>query len=155
MANEIVKSIKEVVDRLKAENVMEGKLQNVTLVEGPEDDVLENATLPVVVWELADTGLIAEKCLGAHAVSSIGMILTCHTRVDNGYYTDEKTGIIDIYEKLLDVIDGGGGVRLNGDGNWLLSPSYRMVMIEKTKLAYIYEIEVTITSVKYRRGALT
>jgi hypothetical protein len=153
MSQEIVNTFKELVDRLKKENVQNGKLQNVFLIEGPEQEVLERRDLPAIIYELISSGVQTETCLGGWAKSEFAVLLTIHTKVANGYYNDEKTGILNLYESILNTIDIGGA-SLNGDGNWLDSPKYRLVGIEKTNLCYVYEVEILLASNKYKRGLL-
>ena len=150
----IVGAFREFVTRLESANVEGGKLEDVTLLEGPTNDVLERQSLPAVIYELTSAGSQTEKCLGGIAISEFSVLVSCHTRQENGYYTDAKTGILDLYEAILDVVDGGG-TALNGNGHWIGHPAYRINSLERTDLDFVYQVEIIFSSSKYTRGELT
>lgn len=82
-------------------------------------------------------------------------MLTVMTHADNGYYNDQKSGIIDYLEKVMTVIDGYPTLDLGGSGNWgEITPKYRVGRFERDGLTYTYLIEVRLRSNEYKKGAL-
>ena len=152
MAREIVDAFKEVVTRLKAANIQGGILEQVKLVEGPTEESFAKEDLPVVIYEILHGGEAEDVGFPDCARAKLTVMLTVMVSVDEGYQSDERSGMLDYYEKIMTVIDGSD---LSGSGNWgPVTPRYRVGGFERDGLMNTYLIEVEIQTNRYRRGAL-
>jgi hypothetical protein len=162
MAQEIKAAFKELVDRLEAANNATGTgdyglLEGVQLVEGPSEQVFNDSDLPVIVYEILDGGFAEDSHFPDRARSKMTVLLTIMTKVENGYYNDAKEGIIDLYEKVMDVIDKNttGTLDLTGADNWgPIPPQYKIGGFERDGLINTYLVEVEIQTARYGRGGL-
>jgi len=154
MAQEVVKAFKEVVDRLKDANVEGQLLERVELMEGPLEESIGDKNLPVVIYELLSIRMI-DVCFPAGVRASLTVLITVVTDAACGYYNDERAGIIDLYEKIQDVINGSPTLDLAGSGNWgPTTPEFRTGGFERDGLANNYLIEIDIESNRFTKGSL-
>jgi hypothetical protein len=160
MAREIKAAYKELVDRLEvAANETGtgdyGLLEGVKLVEGPTEETFGDEDLPLVIYEILNGGFPEDAAFPKCARAKMTVLLTVSTLATNGYYNDTKTGIIDLYEKLMTVIDGHPVCDLTGSNHWgPISPQYRVGEFERDGLRYCFLIEVELQSIRYQRGTL-
>lgn len=155
MAQEIVKTFKELVDRLKASNV-EGKLlERATLYEGPIEEVISDENLPAIIYEISNGGIVSDEGFPRCARAEMTARITVITATDCGYYNDEKVAILDLYEKIMNVIDGEDTVDLTGGNNWgPNTPDFRVAGLFRDGFKFVCEIEIDLQSAKYNRGEL-
>jgi hypothetical protein len=162
MAQEVKKAFVELIDRLKASEEETGTgtlglLAGVQLIEGPTEQSFADQDMPVIIYEILDGGLVEDTHFPDQARAKMTVMLTIMTLAENGYYNDSKTGILDLYEKIQDVIDQNidGVLDLTGAGNWgPIPPQYKVGGVERDGLIYTYLVEVTIQTARYRRGSL-
>lgn len=160
MARELMAAYKELVDRLKASEEETGTgsaglLAGVQLVEGPVEQVFSDENLPVIVYEIMSGGDAEDAAFPRCAREKMTVLLTISTHVDKGYYNDNKDGIIDLYEKIMTVIDGYPTIDLTGATHWgPVTPQYRVGGFDRDGLRYCYLVEVDIQTARYQRGAL-
>lgn len=155
MSQEIVKTFKELVTRLKNANIQGQLLERVKLIEGPEENTISDEDLPVIRYRLSNIGPIEtagfEKCVRALVTVELEVM----TSADDGYYNDQRSGCLDYYEKILNVVDGNTAGSLSGDGSWgPEAPKYRQFPVERDGLKYQYSMEIELQSKKYQKGAL-
>lgn len=157
MAFEIKKAFAEVVTRLEdACNATGtgtyGILEGALLVEGPIEQSFTHEQMPVIIYELLNGGFVEDAAFPRCAREKMIILITVMTLAENGYYTSNRDGILDLYEKIMDVIDGSD---LTGGGNWgPYSPQYRVGGVERSGLNYTFLIEVEIQTNRYQRGGL-
>jgi hypothetical protein len=151
MAQEIKNAFKEIVDRLEAANEG-GILVEVKLVEGPTEETFVHADLPVVIYEILSAGFVEDACFPRGARAKFTVLFTIMTDVSEGYYSDEGLGIVDLYEKIMTVIDGSD---LTGAGHWgSVTPQCRAGGFERDGLINTFLIEAEFQTPKYTRGTL-
>jgi len=153
MAQEIMAAFKEVITRIQdAETTL---FDGIKLVEGPTEDVLEDRDLPIIIYELLNGGDVEDAAFPRCARAKITVLFTIMCAVSKGYYNDDKDGIIDLYEKLMTVIDGYPTVDLTGATHWgPVTPQYRVGGFERDGMRYSFLVEADIQTAKYHRGAL-
>lgn len=163
MANEIKNAFKEIVDRLQASEEetgtgTPGQLAGVTLVEGPTEQTFAQQDLPVVIYEMLDGGFAEDTHFPDRARSKFTVLFTVMTDAAKGYYSTDGLGILDLYEKIMTVIDVSrttGLVDLTGAGYWgPVSPQFKVGGFERDGLVNTYLIEAEFQTVRYGRGAL-
>jgi hypothetical protein len=160
VARDVKNAFKELIDRLETSANETGTgdyglLEGVTLVEGPVSETFADENLPLVIYEILDGGIIEDAAFPNCVRASLTVLLTVMTHVDNGYFNDAKTGIIDLYEKLMTVIDGSTYIKLTGGGNWgPKPPQYKVGGFERDGLRYCYLVEVSLQSARYQKGTL-
>jgi|WetSurMetagenome_2_1015567.scaffolds.fasta_scaffold02369_10 hypothetical protein len=162
MSYEIKNAFKELVDRLLASEAetgtgVPGLLAGVQLIEGPVEQSFADQDMPVIVYEMLDGGAAEDTHFPDQARAKMTVMLTIMTLAENGYYNTAKTGILDLYEKIQDVIDRNtsGTLDLTGAGKWgPMPPQYKVGGVERDGLIYTYLVEVTIQTARYRRGSL-
>lgn len=155
MAREVVNTFKALVDRLKAANIQGGLLDQVKLIEGPAEISIVDKDLPAIIYEILDGGVINEDCFPRGVRANMTALLTVMTHKNAGYYNDERSGILDYYEKVMTVVDGTTAIELKGDGNWGPDvPGYRIGRFDGNSFKYEYAIEIDLQSNKYTKGGL-
>ena len=152
MARELMAAFKEFVSRLEGATVL---LSGVKIVEGPVEQVFCDKDLPVIVYEILNGGDSEDAAFPRCARTKMTVMLTIMTAVKNGYYSNDKNGILDLYEKVMTVIDGYPTIDLTGATHWgPVTPQYRVGGFERDGLRYCYLVEVDIQTAHYQRGAL-
>jgi hypothetical protein len=128
MANEIVNTFKELVDRLKEANQAGGILERVKLIEGPTEYIVSDDDLPCIVYEMLTGGFLEEHCLPRHVVANMTVLLTVYTTKRSGYYdTETQSGILDYYQKIMNVVNGTTAIELKGNNHWgVPEPKFRV-----------------------------
>lgn len=155
MAQEVVKTFKELVDRLEAANTVGGNLEHILLIKGPTEKVITDESLPCVIYEMLDGGHTEDACFPRKVRYKLTALLTVMTLAADGYYNDAQTGIIDYLEKIMNTIDGSTAADLKGNGNWgAFAPQYRVNNLTRDGLKYTYYIQIELQSNRYVKGAL-
>ena len=156
MAYEIRNTFAEFVERLEDATGTGGSglLYGVELFEGPLEKSIEHKDLPLLIYELSDAAPAEgiDTHFPKHARHNIMVLLSMYVAADKGYYTDDQDGLIDYYERVLDIIDGGD---LTGSGRWgPETPKYKVRGFERDGLKNLFMIEVMLQSNRYERGKL-
>ena len=162
MAQEIRNAFVEMVERLttSADSTGTGDyglLEGVHLVEGPTEETFNQSQLPVVVYEILDGGFAEDACFPKGARSKFTVLLTVMTDVSKGYTSVDELGIIDLYEKIMTVLDQNTSkvTDLTGAGAWgPIPPQYKVGGFERSGMINTYLIEVEFQTVRYERGSL-
>lgn len=155
MAREISNAWGEVVSRLKTANVDGGLLAHVKLIEAPVEQTIEQAELPVIVYEILNGGTTEMACFPAGMKCNLTILFTVLVHTENGYFNDERNGIVDYHEKVMTVLDGFPTLDLTGSGNWGSKPPvYRVGTPERDNMQLKYLIEMDIETKKYMAGSL-
>lgn len=154
MAQEVVKTFKELVDRLKAANVPGGIFEHVKLIEGPTEVMISDNDLPCIIYEILRGGFSANVCFPKGVRFTLTVLLTVMTHASSGYFDDERAGIIDYCEKIMSVVDGTGAGSLTGNNNWTATPQYRIGSPFVDGLKYTYPVEIELESARYTKGEL-
>jgi hypothetical protein len=155
MAQEIKGAFKELVDRLEAACVTDQILEGVKLVEGPTEQVFTDEDLPVLIYEVLEGGFAEDSHFPNQMRAKMTVLLTMMVHESKGYYNDDKTGMIDYYEKIMSVIDGDLTTELTGSDHWgPIPPQYRVGGFERNGLQNTYLIEVELQTIRYSKGAL-
>ena len=157
MAQEIVNTFKELVDRLKEANKEGGLLERVKLIEASTKAIISANDLPVITYELLDIGITEERCMPRHNVfTNITVQLLLFTAQSDGYYqTETRSGVLDYIEKIMNVINGTQAIDLRGNNHWgTPEPKFRVRQTIVNDLKFETPIEVILTSVKFEKGQL-
>jgi hypothetical protein len=162
VAQEIKNAFAEVIARLKASEEdtgtgYPGLLSGVMLVEGPTEQTFAQQDLPVIVYEILEGGFTEDAAFPDRARSKFTVLFTIMTDAQYGYYSDEGLGIIDLYEKLMTVLDCdiSGNRDLTGAGYWgPITAQYRIGGFERSGLINTYLLEAEFQTIRYGRGTL-
>jgi hypothetical protein len=156
MANEIVAVFKEFVERLEKSNIQGKLLDEVTLVEGPVEETFGEIDLPAIIYELKIGGDSLTAGFPKCERTDMTVILTVMTNVEDGYYSNEKLGMLDIYEKIMDVVHGEDTVDVTGNNKWgERPPVFRFGNFERDSLVNQFLVEIDFRTNRYNKGELT
>lgn len=152
VAHEIINAFDAMVIRLQAACQPGQPMENILLIEGPNEEIREQKDLPYVEYALVGSGFLEDTHLTRFAVTETNVLLRCGEDKQYGYYNVGKTrGALWLYERLQNAIDG---IDLGGGGHWYHPPKYAVSNFEVSDLRMLYDISVTLTTSTYQRGTL-
>jgi len=152
VAHEIINAFDEMVVRLTAACQPGQAMEDVTLIEGPSDDIREHKDLPYVEYALIGSGFLEDTHLTRFAITETSILIRCGEDKQYGYYNVGKTrGALWLFEQIQNAIDG---TDLSGSGHWYNAPKYSISNFEVSEMRMLYDISVTLTTKKYQRGTL-